>query len=239
MGIKQWIYIPSGKLFFICLLLGIFFVLVDVILGLVGWKSFFFQYFYAPFAIGAFSSFFISFIFLRDYFESNADIKFQKSFGKLLGEIKHNHSMAASFCLNGYIKQARNDWLNHKVYWIPEKHPSFTPWSNFFYQYLPANAYYYFINQEFIIENRLDLGLSVSIGLYYTACKNFSQSTQQIEDYNNQNLFSLTLEEINKSCADLQGLAERYLPEIEKEFNSIMNTEMVKKFVSLHPELIT
>lgn len=245
MGIKQSINIQLDKVFlvqkliWICISIFAIFFILDIFLVIISQKPYFTQNFTPSFIVGAFSSFLISFIFLGEYFKSNADIKFSKSFGKLIGEIRYNHSMAGSFCLNDYIKQARNNWLNHNVYWIPEKHPSFTPWSNFFYYYLPVNAYYYFINQEFIIENRLDLGLSDAVGSYYIACINFSQSTQQIEDYINQNLFSLTPEQIEQSCASLHRLAELHLPEIDRKFNSIMNTEMVKKFVSLHPEMIT
>jgi hypothetical protein len=217
---------------------GIIFGIFDVGLILIGQKAYFIPNFLYPFVVGALSSFFVSFIFIKQYFKSNVNLKFDKSFGQLIGEIRYNHSMAAGFGLHAYIQQARDSWLNHNLYWIPEKHPSFTPWSAFFYQYFPVNAYYYFINQEFIIDNRLGRGLSGAVGRYNIACIGFSQATQQIENDINLNLNIRTPEQIEQSCNQLRNLAEFYLPQIETEYNLIMANEMVRDFMALHPDLI-
>lgn len=238
MGIRETVDSPLGRLILIIIIFGVVFFGLDFLLLLFGQTIFFTHSFLLPFIVGAFSSYFVSFLLLDKYFESNANIKFSKSFGSLLGEINYNHSKSASFCLNGYIQQARENWLNHTVYWIPEKHPSFIPWSIFFFHYLPVNAYYFFINQEFIMENRLDRVLLVAIGRYYTACFNFSQLTQEIENDINPRLSSITPEEIEHACARLHTLAERYLPDIEDAYNTINHSDTVVKFNNLHPEMV-
>jgi len=239
MTIRDLINKPVIQLVVIFFIIGIICVVLDVVLPLFGQKQIAMQNVLFPFVIGAISSFIVSILFIDEYFKYNATIKFSNSFGRLLGEIRYNRSMAAGFCLNRYIQQARDNWSNHTVYWIPEKYPSFTPWSSFFYQYLPVNAYYYFINQEFIIENRLGRGLSASIGRYYIACIHFSQSTQLIENEINSHLNTATNEQIEQACENLRRYSEQYLPEIEREYNAIMNTQMVLTFSSTHPELIT
>lgn len=238
MEIGKYLNTPLIKLIGIIFIVGGLFFTIDIFLIVFGGTPSFTLPFVMPFIIGLFSSFFVTFIFLEDYFKLSADLKFKRSFGRLLGEIKYNHDMASTFCLNNYIQQAQEKWLNREEYWIPEKYPSFTPWSNFFYQYFPANVYYYFINQEYIIDNRLSRGLLSAIGRFYSTCTIFSNDTQLIENDINQYLNLKTVEQIREGCQNIKIKAEYSLPKIEEEYNRIMNDEIVKNFIASYSNLI-
>ncbi|MDO9035038.1 MAG: hypothetical protein Q7U51_07540 [Methanoregula sp.] len=163
--------------------------------------------------------------------KKESDLVFKKTIVKLLSEMTYNFQMQNNFRNHNYISEAQHEWENGRIYWIPEKAPSFTPWSGFIYQYYPANAYYYFTKQDFIIEQRLSRGILAALARFYASCITFSHQTQLIENHVNPNRHNLSNEQISSLCNDLQRIANFHNEVINREYRFFLRNEEIRLLI--------
>lgn len=190
-----------------------------------------------PLLIGYISTLIVSTILIRYVFIENAKLKFLKSFERLIIEMKENQKNAELFMQKDLIKIAKSHWEKRKKYWIPYKSPSFTPWSNFFWAYFPQNAYYYFINQEFVVNDCLEKSALASLGEFYVACINFNNNSQSRENNIMINLATISDADIDKICSELDTLSQLYIKKINDNYSNFFNNPQVKDLIDLNEKI--
>ena len=122
----------------------------------------------------------------------NERLQYSSVLNELISEMNYNYSKILEFPKN--VKEKSNKLKNQgELVWLPKKE-SYTNWAdgnNFYFKYLPTNAYFKFINNGHILDKKYLTIPTGNIAKFYDLCITFNNKIQSIENSDPYSIDSL------------------------------------------------
>lgn len=122
----------------------------------------------------------------------NERLQYSSVLNELISEMNYNYSKILEFPKN--VKEKSNKLKNQgELVWLPKKE-SYTNWAdgnNFYFKYLPINAYFKFINNGHILDKKYLTIPTGNIAKFYDLCITFNNKIQSIENSDPYSIDSL------------------------------------------------
>ena len=160
--------------------------------------------------------------------ELTSKMKFEKAYSKIKEEMAFNKEKLNEF--ETHFKQYKTNLMDISIEetWLP-KEAVITPWSRFVYHYLKLDAFLYFINQEFMAEDRISKEKKSHLLVFYAECIRFNNETQMIEEELNDERKSAIesgreiKDLVDKNCKMINDLFIKYHKGIFKNYDQFFS----------------